>query len=82
LNFTTSVTKQPVFDAHSPWSQDGRTPLHWAAMTENLAVLQTILSHHPEIDAHDDGGWTPLMIAGTYRALDNFTTEIPWLRVE
>lgn len=51
-------------------------------MTDNLAVLQTILSHHPEIDAHDDGGWTPLMIAGTYRALDNFTTEIPWLRVE
>ncbi|KAJ9119662.1 hypothetical protein QFC22_003372 [Naganishia vaughanmartiniae] len=42
---------------------DGRTPLHWAAMTANLAVLQTILSHHPEIDAHDDGGWTPLMIA-------------------
>ncbi|KAJ9110465.1 hypothetical protein QFC19_001591 [Naganishia cerealis] len=42
---------------------DGRTPLHWAAMTDNLAVLQTILSHHPEIDAHDDGGWTPLMIA-------------------
>ncbi|KAJ9101521.1 hypothetical protein QFC20_005214 [Naganishia adeliensis] len=44
---------------------DGRTPLHWAAMTDNLSILQNILSHHPQVDAQDDSGWTPLMIAAS-----------------
>ncbi|KAI5452291.1 putative ankyrin-repeat protein [Naganishia albida] len=44
---------------------DGRTPLHWAAMTDNLAILQNILSHHPQVDAQDESGWTPLMIAAS-----------------
>jgi ankyrin repeat protein len=33
-------------------------------MTDNLSILQNILSHHPQVDAQDESGWTPLMIAG------------------
>lgn len=44
--------------------QDGRTPLHWAAAGENLAIVQLLLTHEPEIDAKDQSGWTALMIAG------------------
>jgi ankyrin repeat protein len=36
--------------------QDGRTPLHWAAAGENLAIVQLLLTHEPEIDAKDQGG--------------------------
>jgi ankyrin repeat protein len=46
--------------------QDGRTPLHWAAAGENLAIVQLLLTHEPEIDAKDQSGWTALMIAGRY----------------
>lgn len=38
-------------------------------MADNLAVLHNILSYHPEVDAKDDSGWTPLMIAGTFFTL-------------
>lgn len=33
-------------------------------MTDNLSILQNILGYHPEVDAKDDSGWTPLMVAG------------------
>lgn len=44
--------------------QDGRTPLHWAASTSNLAMNQLLLSYRPNVDERDLMGWTPLMIAG------------------
>jgi ankyrin repeat protein len=47
-------------------TQDNRTPLHWAAGGESLAILQLLLTYEPELDAKDASGWTPLMIAGEY----------------
>ncbi|UOH83887.1 hypothetical protein LQV05_006625 [Cryptococcus neoformans] len=43
--------------------EDGRTPLHWAASTSNLSVLQLLLNYHPDLEARDTMGWTALMIA-------------------
>jgi len=37
--------------------------LHWAATTSNLGVVQLLLSNHPEVEARDSLGWTPLIIA-------------------
>lgn len=46
--------------------QDKRTPLHWAAHGDHLGVVQHLLTFEPEVDAKDESGWTPLMIAGKY----------------
>lgn len=62
-----------MFDKHR-WSdpsfvQDKRTPLHWAAAGENLSIVQLLLTYEPEVDAKDESGWTPLMIAGEFPEL-------------
>ncbi|KAG7562477.1 hypothetical protein FFLO_02056 [Filobasidium floriforme] len=36
----------------------------WAAAGENLSIVQLLLTYEPEVDAKDESGWTPLMIAG------------------
>ncbi|OCF41718.1 26S proteasome non-ATPase regulatory subunit 10 [Kwoniella heveanensis CBS 569] len=43
--------------------EDGRTPLHWAATTSNLSIMQLLLSYHPDLEAKDSMGWTALIIA-------------------
>lgn len=43
--------------------EDGRTPLHWAATSNNLGVLQLVLSNSPDIEAQDAVGATPLIVA-------------------
>jgi ankyrin repeat protein len=43
-------------------SRDGdfRTPLHWAALFDNLEAAQWLLDHGADIDARDGKGTTPL----------------------
>ena len=45
--------------------QDGRTPLHWAATSGSLEIVRLLLDHKAEVDAADNGGWTPFLIAGS-----------------
>lgn len=50
-------------------AQDGRTPLHWAASSSNLGVMQLLLENQPDLEARDSMGFTALMIAGESRIL-------------
>ena len=44
--------------------EDARTALHWSASSGSLEVLEWLLSQPGTlVNAQDDAGWTPLMIA-------------------
>ncbi len=42
---------------------DGKTPLHWAAATRNLRMMQVLLKHGADPNATDRDGLTPLLCA-------------------
>ncbi|MCL4178779.1 MAG: ankyrin repeat domain-containing protein [Verrucomicrobia bacterium] len=42
---------------------DGKTPLHWAAATRNLKLMQLLLEHGADPNATDHDGLTPLLCA-------------------
>jgi ankyrin repeat protein len=42
---------------------DGKTPLHWAAATRNLKLMQLLLKHGADPNATDRDGLTPLLCA-------------------
>jgi hypothetical protein len=44
--------------------QDERTPLHWAASSGSLDIVQFLIDHGAEVDKADGMRWTPLHIAG------------------
>jgi ankyrin repeat protein len=54
--------------------QEGRTVLHWVCALGDLPKANAVLSI-PGVDVNlqDGGGWTPLMIAGTF-----FLEESGW----
>jgi ankyrin repeat protein len=41
-------------------------PLHWAAITDQADVVETLLDHGAEVDARDVEGRTPLMMAAAF----------------
>lgn len=49
---------------------DGRTALHWAAWENHPQVVQLLLERGALIDAQDNNGDTPLILAGAYGSLD------------
>lgn len=42
---------------------DGHVTMLMSAAFASLAVVRLILTYHPEVDAQDERGWTPLMFA-------------------
>jgi 26S proteasome non-ATPase regulatory subunit 10 len=42
---------------------DGRTPLHWAALSGSIVIARFLIDQKAEIDKPDNSGWTPLHIA-------------------
>ena len=49
--------------------QYGRNPLHAAASSGNLEMVQILIGYAADIDALDEGGWTPLLWASGGRYL-------------
>jgi ankyrin repeat protein len=47
-------------------NKPGWTPLHYAATSGHLAVIELLLEHHAFIDAESPNGTTPLMMAAHY----------------
>lgn len=44
-------------------SESGRTPLHVAVLTRNLAAINALIELGANLDAIDDAGYTPLLLA-------------------
>ncbi|PPQ84008.1 hypothetical protein CVT25_000554 [Psilocybe cyanescens] len=42
---------------------DDRTPLHWAASSGSIDIVQFLIDQKAEVDKADGSGWTPLHIA-------------------
>jgi hypothetical protein len=51
------------------FSQDSRTPLHWAASNTSLELMEVLLKNvpAPDLELGDASGSTPLIIAGASR---------------
>jgi uncharacterized protein len=47
-------------------NKPGWTPLHYAATSGHLAIMELLLEHHAFIDAESPNGTTPLMMAAHY----------------
>ena len=47
-------------------NKTGWTPLHYAATSGHLAIIELLLEHHAYIDAESPNGTTPLMMAAHY----------------
>jgi uncharacterized protein len=47
-------------------NKTGWTPLHYAATSGNLAIMELLLENHAYIDAESPNGTTPLMMAAHY----------------
>ncbi|KAI0846104.1 ankyrin repeat-containing domain protein [Daldinia vernicosa] len=54
----------------APVDRDARSVLHWAALYRRESMLRMFLEprgdcavDHPDVDAYDDSGWTPLHMA-------------------
>lgn len=47
-------------------NKPGWTPLHYAATSGQLQIMQILLEHHAYIDAASPNGTTPLMMAAMY----------------
>ncbi len=66
---TRTYTHEPIHThththRHRPvHASSGRSPLHTATSTDNLSVAIVLLSHHVDVNARDDHGDTPLIIA-------------------
>ncbi|KAL2684966.1 hypothetical protein Neosp_006059 [[Neocosmospora] mangrovei] len=45
---------------------DGRYPIHWAASSNNLDIVQLLANQRSfDADVQDESGWSPLMIAAS-----------------
>ncbi|KAL4727512.1 putative ankyrin-repeat protein [Fusarium chlamydosporum] len=45
---------------------DGRYPIHWAASSNNLEIVQLLANQRSfDADAQDESGWSPLMISAS-----------------
>jgi ankyrin repeat protein len=51
-------------------NKPGWAPLHYAASSGNLPVMQLLLDHYAYIDAESPNGTTPLMMAAMYGTSD------------
>jgi 26S proteasome non-ATPase regulatory subunit 10 len=49
--------------------KDERTPLHWAASSGSIEIVQFLIDQGAEVDKTDASGWTPLHIAGGFHTL-------------
>jgi uncharacterized protein len=47
-------------------NKTGWTPLHYAATSAHLDIIELLLEHHAYIDAESPNGTTPLMMAAQY----------------
>jgi uncharacterized protein len=47
-------------------NKTGWTPLHYAATSAHLDIIELLLEHHAYIDAESPNGTTPLMMAAMY----------------
>jgi ankyrin repeat protein len=45
-------------------TQDGRTPLHWAASSGSIDITRYLIDQKAEVDKIDGSSWTALHIAG------------------
>jgi ankyrin repeat protein len=45
-------------------TQDGRTPLHWAASSGSTEIACYLIAKNCDVDKVDESGWTALHIAG------------------
>ena len=51
-------------------NKTGWTPLHYAATSGHLEIMNLLLEHHAYIDAESPNGTTPLMMAANYGTID------------
>lgn len=51
-------------------NRPGWTPLHYAATTGQIEIMQVLLEKHAFIDAQSPNGTTPLMMAAMYGSID------------
>ncbi|MCM5681237.1 ankyrin repeat domain-containing protein [Schlegelella sp. S2-27] len=52
-------------------NKTGWTPLHYAATSGNMPIIELLLEHHAFIDAESPNGTTPLMMAARYGSEDS-----------
>ena len=55
-----------LIDRGADVNKPGWTPLHYAATSGHLAIMELLLEHHAFIDAESPNGTTPLMMAAHY----------------
>jgi uncharacterized protein len=55
-----------LVDRDADVNKPGWTPLHYAATSGHLAIMELLLEHHAFIDAQSPNGTTPLMMAAHY----------------
>jgi ankyrin repeat protein len=61
-------------------NKDGITALHYAVANKTFAHLQKIIDKGADVDAEDNAGWTPLMVAmAGHEAIDDDTKLIRML---
>jgi ankyrin repeat protein len=53
--------------------EDGRTPLHWAASGNKVAVVTKLLEASANPDTEDEAGWTALHIAASVGSVESAT---------
>lgn len=51
-------------------NKTGWTPLHYAATSGHVEIINLLLEHHAYIDAESPNGTTPLMMAANYGTID------------
>ena len=51
-------------------NKTGWTPLHYAATSGHIAIMELLLEQHAYIDAESPNGTTPLMMAANYGTLE------------
>ena len=79
-NYNASLMLSLINDGANVNSQDptGRSPIHQAAINNDLATIKRLLEkHHADIEAKDNSGYTPLMLAACYGdiAIVNYLIE-------
>ena len=55
-----------LIDRGADVNKTGWTPLHYAATSGHLAIMEALLENHAYIDAESPNGTTPLMMAANY----------------
>lgn len=65
LKGMTEIVSQ-LLDKDADVNKPGWTPLHYAATSGHLQIMNLLLEHHAYIDAASPNGSTPLMMAAMY----------------